>query len=108
MKQTRLSLEQRKSLSVAALAVRSPAPAPQAVFVVRAAPMPLLRTRSGKEETREQAELRRLRVEEMTRRAPQVVITRKWTHATGGVDAQSAVTMRIPLWERLRLWLRGE
>lgn len=106
MKTTNLSLQTRKGLAVAAEALRSPVPA---VFVTLP---PLLRQGTGRTtreaETREQAELRRERVESLTRRPPEVVITSRWVHTASAFDAQRAVVLKLPLIQRIRQWLRTE
>ena len=58
-----------------------------------------------KVETREQAELRRERVESITRRAPEVVITRRWIHTASHFDGQEAVVVKLPWLQRLRNWM---
>lgn len=104
---TRLSLETRKRLVVAAETLRQPAMT--AVFV---APLKEMRTGvsalPGKVETREQAELRRERVEGLTRKAPEVVITSRWVHTASAFDAQRAVVLKLPLLQRMKQWLRTE
>lgn len=101
MKTTTLSLQTRKSLAVAAETLRQPVPA---VFVVR--PEKLAARKPA--ETREQAELRRERVESITRRAPEVVITRRWIHTASHFDGQQAVVVALPWLQRLRNWLRSD
>lgn len=108
---TQLSLQTRKSLAVAAMTLRAPVPA---VFVTASKVVgagtkmvPLL-AKAAKAETLEQAELRRERVESITRRAPEVVITRRWIHTANDFDAQSAVVMKLPLLTRLMNWLRSD
>ena len=59
-------------------------------------------------ETREQAELRRERTEQITRRAPEVVITSRWVHTASSFDGQQAVVVKLPWMQRLRNWLRTE
>jgi hypothetical protein len=111
-----LPLETRKRLSVASMTLRQP--------VVRAKDeggrmkdevliLPLkLKADEGmraiKVETREQAELRRERVESITRRAPEVVITRRWIHTASHFDGQEAVVVKLTWLQRLRLWLAGD
>jgi hypothetical protein len=111
-----LPLETRKRLSVASMTLRQP--------VVRAKDeggsmkdevliLPLkqkagMSVSARKLETREQAELRRERVESITRRAPEVVITRRWIHTASHFDAQAAVVVKLPWLQRLRLWLAGD
>lgn len=68
----------------------------------------LVKAKAAKAETLEQAELRRERVESITRRAPEVVITRRWIHTANDFDAQSAVVMKLPLLQRLMNWLRSD
>jgi hypothetical protein len=108
-----LPLETRKRLSVASMTLRQP--------VVRAKDeggrmkdevliLPLkLKAGMGvsarKVETREQAELRRERVESITRRAPEVVITRRWIHTASHFDGQEAVVVKLPWLQRLRNWM---
>lgn len=94
-----LSLTERKKLAVAAANLRTP----PAVFVVAQPPRAM-----KKEETREQAELRRERVEAITRRAPEVVITSRWVHTASSFDAQSAVVVNLPLVQRLIAWLKSD
>lgn len=105
---TQLSLETRKGLAVAAMTLRQPvrgANAAPAVFVMR----PTVKAEPVKKmETREQAELRRERVESITRRAPEVVITRRWIHTASHFDGQEAVVVKLPWLQRLRNWLRSE
>ena len=111
-----LPLETRKRLSVASMTLRQP--------VVRAKDeggrmkdevliLPLkqkagMSVSARKLETREQAELRRERVESITRRAPEVVITRRWIHTASHFDGQEAVVVKLPWLQRLRLWLAGD
>lgn len=95
-----LTLETRKKLAVAAANLRTPSQ--PAVFV--AAPKPSRKA----QETREQAELRRERVEAITRRAPEVVITSRWVHTASSFDAQSAVVVRLPIMARLINWLKSD
>jgi hypothetical protein len=111
-----LPLETRKRLSVASMTLRQP--------VVRAKdeggrmkdevlilPLKLKADegiRAPKVETREQAELRRERVESITRRAPEVVITRRWIYTASHFDGQEAVVVKLPWLQRLRLWLAGD
>ena len=102
---TQLSLETRKGLAVAAMTLRQPTT--PAVFVTRQVPRVEPQVKP-KAETREQAELRRERVEHITRRAPEVVITRRWIHTASSFDGQQAVVLRLPLMQRLRNWLRSE
>jgi hypothetical protein len=108
-----LPLETRKRLSVASMTLRQP--------VVRAKdeggrmkdevlilPLKLKADegiRAPKVETREQAELRRERVESITRRAPEVVITRRWIHTASHFDGQEAVVVKLPWLQRLRNWM---
>lgn len=109
---TQLSLETRKGLAVAAMTLRQPvvgANAAPAVFVMRQKPREEVKTEPVKRvETREQAELRRERVESITRRTPEVVITRRWIHTASHFDAQAAVVVKLPWLQRLRLWLAGD
>jgi hypothetical protein len=114
---TRLSLETRKGLAVAAMTLKQPVRetrAVPAVFVLRqeAAQETAQRTAFGAlrevrttMETREQAELRRERVESITRRAPEVVITRRWIHTASHFDGQEAVVVKLPWLQRLRNWM---
>jgi hypothetical protein len=106
---TRLSLETRKGLAVAAMTLKQPVRetrAVPAVFVLRQETAQ--RTVRTTMETREQAELRRERVESITRRAPEVVITRRWIHTASHFDGQEAVVVKLPWLQRLRLWLAGD
>jgi hypothetical protein len=115
-----LPLETRKRLSVASMTLREPgsaAGAVPAVFVLRERretenEVLSLKADEGirapKVETREQAELRRERVESITRRAPEVVITRRWIHTASHFDGQEAVVVKLPWMQRLRLWLAGD
>lgn len=108
---TQLSLQTRKSLAVAAMTLRAPVPAVFVTSKVTGAGtkmVPLLVKKAAKAETLEQAELRRERVESITRRAPEVVITRRWIHTANDFDAQSAVVMKLPLMQRLMNWLRSD
>jgi hypothetical protein len=110
---TRLSLETRKGLAVAAMTLKQPVRetrAVPAVFVLRqeAAQETAQRIVRTTMETREQAELRRERVESITRRAPEVVITRRWIHTASHFDGQEAVVVKLPWLQRLRLWLAGD
>lgn len=106
---TQLSLQTRKSLAVAAMTLRQPVPA---VFVATVKQKQERGTAQGtvrpKLETREQAELRRERVESITRRAPEVVITRRWIYTASQFDGQEAVVLKLPLMQRLRNWLRSD
>lgn len=103
MKTTQLSLQTRKSLATAAMSLKQPVPA---VFV--AGPLTRPVERGAKQETREQAELRRERVDAITRKAPEVVITRRWIHTASHFDGIEAVVMKLPLIERIRAWMRSE
>jgi len=97
MKTMSLSLATRKNLVVAATTLRQPA-----VFVK------LDKLDKPKAETREAAELRRERVESITRKPPEVVITRRWIQTASHFDAQAAVVVKLPWMQRLREWLRSE
>lgn len=105
-----LSLNDRKNLSVAASMLRTPVQQVPAVFVVQQlkAAVPVQGRKPVKVETREQAELRRERVEAITLRAPGVVVTSKWTHVTMNFDAVDAVPLRLPLLQRVWNWLRSD
>ena len=61
-----------------------------------------------KAETKEQAELRRERVEAITRRAPNIVVTSKWTHVAMHFDAVDAVPLKLPLLQRVWNWLHSQ
>jgi hypothetical protein len=102
MKTTRLRLETRKRLAVAAMTLRQ-APSPM-VFVTQLQEA----KRTPKMETRGQAELRRERTEQVTRRAPEVVITSRWIHTLSSFDGQQAVVVKLPWMQRLRNWMRSE
>ena len=119
MKMSTMSLRTRRDLALAADALKSGVAATERmpmVFVTRqvgkapeAQGNTTLESRAtGKAETKEQAELRRERVEAITRRAPEVVITRRWIHTASHFDGQEAVVVRLPLMVRLRNWLRGQ
>lgn len=110
---TTMSLRTRRNLALAADALRSGVAAtermPMVFVTMKAARNTTLESRAtGKAETKEQAELRRERVEAITRRAPEVVITRRWIHTASHFDGQEAVVVRLPLLVRLRNWLRGQ
>ena len=75
--------------------VEAPKPKPQPV-------------KTAKVETLEQAEMRRLRVDAITRQPPEVVITRTWIATRTHFDAQVAIPIVLPLWQRFRNWLRTE
>ena len=96
-----LPLETRKRLSVAAMTMNQPI-----VFVPmqKQAPKPL----KAKEETKEMAEMRRYRVENITRKPPEVVITRSWIHTASHFDAQTAVPIKLPMWKRALNWFKSE
>jgi hypothetical protein len=104
---TTLPLETRKRLSVAAMMLRQPA-----VFVTttpRSETPKAMPDKGPKIETREQAELRRERVQNNERKPPQVVITSKAVYVlNNSLDAVSAIPMRLPVLSRLRNWLKGE
>jgi hypothetical protein len=102
MSTIQLRLETRKKLAVAARTLRQP---PQPMVFVTTAPQA---KRSPKMETTGQAELRRERTEQITRRAPEVVITSRWVHTASSFDGQQAVVLRLPWMQRLRNWLRSE
>jgi hypothetical protein len=107
MKTINLSLETRKRLSVAAAMVHTPVPAVFAEWeplAVVSQPKKL----GAKVETLAQAELRRERVEAITRRAPSIVVTSKWTRVTMHFDAVEAVPLRLPLLQRVWSWLRTQ
>lgn len=99
------TLAQRKTLSSAGLiagSLRHVAPTCPAVFVLPAPKPPAV----PRQETTQQAEMRRARVDALTRVPPAVVITNRWTYVSLHFDAVEAVPLRLPLWQRLRLWLR--
>ena len=99
-----LNLEIRKRLSVAAMTIRQP------VVIVQQRPQAAKPAVKGpKAETHEQAELRRERVEAITRKAPEIVITSKAVYVLNNqLDAVNAVPMRLPIMARIRNWLRTE
>jgi hypothetical protein len=61
-----------------------------------------------KVESKEQAELRRERVEAITRRPPGIVVTSKWTRVSMHFDAVEAVPLRLPLLQRVWNWLHSQ
>lgn len=125
MKMSTMSLRTRRDLALAADALKSGVAATERmpmVFVTRQVGKAPEAEQAGSlshegsttlesratAETKEQAELRRERVEAITRRAPEVVITRRWIHTASHFDGQEAVVVRLPLMVRLRNWLRGQ
>ncbi len=107
-----LPLETRKRLSVASMTLRQPVRGKDEGGRMKDEVLILpLKLKAGmgvsarKVETREQAELRRERVESITRRAPEVVITRRWIHTASHFDGQEAVVVKLPWLQRLRNWM---
>lgn len=96
-----LPLETRKKLSVASMMLNQP------VVIVQPPKAPA-KPLKAKEETKEMAEMRRLRVEDITRKPPEVVITRTWIHTASHFDAQTAVPIKLPLWRRALNWFKSE
>lgn len=96
-----LNLQDRKRLSLAADSLKMPAT--PAVFIAAPKQKALPKT-----ETREAAELRREKVEAITRRPPEVIITSRWVYTASQFDAQSAVILKLPMIQRLRNWLRSD
>ena len=42
------------------------------------------------------------------RPAPVAVITSRWVHTACALEPQKAVVLKLPLWQRVRQWLRSE
>jgi len=103
-----MPLTTRHKLSAAALTLRHTASQPM-VFVQQPTKLAVTTVvaKTPRIETLEQVELRRARVEAITRVAPKIVITSNSVYVLDNqLDAVNAVPMKLPWITRLKNWMK--
>jgi len=107
-----LPLATRVGLPLAAQTLRAMQPAAPVVFVsAKDGEVERLRKQvallTKERDTLTEAQLRRERVQAILRPVPQVIVTSSAVHVLNTFDANAAVTIRLPLVQRVKLWLKS-